>query len=211
MLEIANPFSHSEIQRALNESAVIVKNNFFSSLDWHEEIKKNKRYNEMQSRYPGHQLLLHEADQRKSQKCLRNAIPYPVTFESDTGWFGLLTRDYNNSSLKFGHTDPGYLVLIIYLFECDAHKSEEFGTYFVKHRKMNLKALSSNKSSLQVMQRKLVEFDASKESSWEVWNIVKAKKNRAVLFNGNMFHSLPRRSFGESIVDARLTQNFSSK
>jgi hypothetical protein len=85
---------------------------------------------------------------------------------------------------------------------------ELFGTHFYQHRQMNKKRFISSTPAKDDIFKTFVLEDTFNEEAWEKWQTIAFKKNRLVVFDGHLFHSGPKKSFGQCPLDARVTQLF---
>lgn len=185
------------------ENTFIIFDDFFADLDTHFQIIKKQQYQIFSSRYPGKQLVIDQKHRNVFHQALRNSVNGEIILENDTGWIGSLSGEIS----KFGHVDPGYLILLVYLFDSDTeNESVEFGTHFMEHKKLGIRHLT--KSKRRLLEQQMITFDSHNLDAWKIWKTIPVKRNRAVLFSGDMIHSLPFKGFGDSIESSRLTQNF---
>ena len=95
------------------------------------------------------------------------------------------------------HSDLGYAThaCVVYLNEGDS------GTAFWRHKETGLESINFGDGELL----EKVEKDFESPDAWEQRMIVPTKKNRAVIYRGNLFHSrYPFEAFGTTPEDGRL-------
>ena len=136
----------------------------------------------------------------KLQKTLDFDKEIPVDRQ---GEIRLTTKDDENNYRTFVHCDESFNMLI-YL---SGEEGEQNGTFFYKHKDLRITRTPEDDLTRRKMNM-LLEHDSKVLSKWEVVANVPFKPNRAVLFNGRYFHSVPPRFHGNNLETGRLTQHF---
>ena len=140
--------------------------------------------------------LIKNFENISSKKFLRN--PKNDVF----GAFRLSTKsDKAKTNVHFDSADWSALIYLT------PQNDEKNGTLFFKHKKTGLIGPKSD-SDKNDCSSKIISTDSLNEDAWEELFCVPYKYNRLILFrSGLLFHSAGA-SFGDSMTNGRLTQNF---
>ncbi len=111
------------------------------------------------------------------------------------------TKDHNNTQTSYIHSDPDEIRIVVYLqLPPDTEKQ---GTYFYVHPRNNSRKIPLNLSVKEHFIQQALTADKY-FSEWTCWKEVEPKTNRAVIFDGHLFHSGPL-NFSGSAEFPRVT------
>lgn len=125
-----------------------------------------------------------------------------IKCRKDEGAFRITTAADMATRKSLVHVDTPDLSAIVHL-----SKGEEEGTYFYRHKALNLERVSPE-DNIRLAVRQAIEADTLDLDAWEVLYTVPMKYNRLVIFDGKYFHSGAQRLTGASLAEGRMTQNY---
>ena len=208
-MKINHKISNDILEKVINDNYVHEMDEFLVDFSWHQSVLDKKEYSKIESPYPGNSFLLHQNRRDECHQAIRNIFPVELSLEHDTGWLASIYQEHQKNIKKVTHHDAGYLNLIIYLFHPhDEKHALEQGTTFQMSKKLKLTRMNLKNHKEAFIQSQLFEIDQHKPNSWETWKAVPAKFNKALLYNGSLWHSIPQTTFGHDLNSGRLTQNF---
>jgi hypothetical protein len=179
--------------------------NFYSSLDWlMPYLEKNVGRKNENVNYAG---LVFPAPQPMTdlaiEKVKHLGLPLDVDFVKSQGELRLTVQEDNEKYRYLIHADDSFNILI-YL---SGDKAGNTGTVFYRHRDLGLTRVPDNSKQAAKMSL-LFEHDSRSLERWEVVKEVEFKPNRAIMFDGRFFHSVPSVFYGDGVRGGRVTQNF---
>jgi hypothetical protein len=81
------------------------------------------------------------------------------------------------------------------------------GTFFYRHKELGLEYVGIEDDARPEVIAAL-KRDTLNLAAWEVTQVIPARYNRLVVFDGHHFHSGAQRESGVTLAEGRLTQNF---
>jgi hypothetical protein len=132
-----------------------------------------------------------------------------LEFSKNDGQIRVLRAQDVGKEKTLVHFDPGKLNVLIYLTAPPPGVDPNlFGTHFYSHHQMHKRRfIPSDPRKDEIFKTFAIE-DTFNLDAWEKWRTVDYKKNRLIIFDGHLFHSGPTQSFGEAVLDSRVTQLF---
>lgn len=154
--------------------------------------------------YPGHVMELTTTETAQIYNIFK-----PLFRDNDVTHMGRLrktTATDNGTQNSLIHTDHKTIQILIYLELPPVDLSEQ-GTFFYEHSYLKEKKIPANATSAKVHTYDIL-FSDENFHSWKCWNKIEPRVNRAVIFDGNLFHSGPPHILGDE-SSPRLTLEFS--
>ena len=145
-------------------------------------------YNNPSFIYENHRHFVKDLEKIESKHIDTSIWNQNVSKESN-GYFQYLTKNDN----PIIHTDTSLRSLIVYLSKTPASNS---GITFYKHKSTN-----------QFKEQKNISNDVKNKNAWVSHFDCKNVYNRAIIFDGNMYHA-SQGGFGDSKGNSRLYQTF---
>lgn len=191
----------------IKKPGILVVDNFYPDLDWlqpyldsHMGIKReNVNYGGLVYPPPVEQTSF-------ALNKISSLINHDVT--QDTNKEGDIRLSYGSHEKEyksFVHVDPSFNV-VIYL---SGNQTEAGGTVFYRHKEFGVDTLDQDaKDSTSQKLNLLLHFDTHDLSKWDIVQKIPFKNNRAVLFNGSYFHSIPVEFYGSDTRTGRVSQSF---
>jgi hypothetical protein len=200
------------IEKILNENYIHIIDDFYPDLEWVKQHIKDHPFQVVGNvNYVG-SISSPPANKEITCKRLESLLACKLSFSETDGKVRSMTEPDQKNSKTFIHFDPDRLNIIVYLNDLPNNVSaEEAGTFFYKHKKMRQKKFISLKTLKDDLQKSIAYEDTNVLEAWDEWHNVAYKKNRAIIFNGNLYHSPGKKFFGTNIETSRLTQNFFPK
>lgn len=183
---------------------VTIIDDFYSDLDWlFPHLEASQSIVDHRVKYAG---WVYPAPKDKHEYAidkLKSHLGFTPSGDQDYQGDLKLTLENHKINRSFVHRDDS-INFLIYL---SGKEGDEFGTYFYRHKEFNitsapLKHPNSHKIAA------LTNLDSMNLDRWEVTKVIPFKKNRAVIFNGNYFHSTSPVLYGTDMYTGRITQNF---
>jgi len=125
-----------------------------------------------------------------------------IRYRGKQGAFRITTERDMASRSSLIHLDSSDYSAVIYL-----SKAPTEGTYFYRHKALALERVSLENSHRPDI-KKAIETDTLNLDAWELTQMIQARYNRLLIFDGKYFHSGARRLAGQELREGRLTQNF---
>lgn len=183
---------------------VIIVDDFYPSLDWlfpHLETHELRQTGSVN--YAGMTFPAPEKETAFALKKIEQVLGCPLEVTGLQGDLRVTLKQHAQDYKSFVHADYCYNV-IVYL---SGEENDEGGTAFYRHRDLDMHVMHKSEPRAAQMQV-LLPFDTNDLSRWEFVMRVPFKRNRAVMFNGHYFHSVPPTFYGSSVREGRITQNF---
>ena len=120
----------------------------------------------------------------------------------DEGAFRITTEADMTARTSLVHVDTPDFSAIVHL-----SKGNEEGTYFYRHKALDLDRASQD-DKLGPVVRRAIEADTLNLDAWERLYSIPMKYNRLLIFDGKYFHSGALRLTGANLAEGRMTQNF---
>ncbi len=172
-----------------------------------------KNYGNQQN-YPGHESIKAYYSDGIAQK-FESILTHPITYDPAQYVFGKFRYSIQNDVSKTKiHLDwPVDWTGIVYLSE-DQHNRGGLGIY--RNKETGISRLEKDAhffesfgcENIQQFDAKYVYPHSSDMSKWEQIEEIPTRYNRLVLFQGSSYFHAITEQFGDSIDNARLTQNF---
>ena len=196
-------------QRLCSEDYVHVIDDFYHDLTWLDTHLKDTAFRSIaDANYAGLQSVA-PMTVNATQERIELILGEKLSFLPSDGVIRVQRKMDENQQKTFIHFDLNRINVLIYLSDPPAKENSEiYGTHFYQHLSLKKKRFISLNSSKDDFQRKIVYEDTRDFTAWNKWLTVPFKRNRAVIFDGNFYHSTSLHFFGDGPDNARLTQNF---
>lgn len=108
----------------------------------------------------------------------------------------------NGTQSAYIHADDHTIRLLVYL---KLPETQEFqGTIFYRQKETGRIRKTESTKMKDMMWDNIISSDHYYDRYWEPWAKVEAKENRAVIFDGHLFHSGPTELYGSGGDDCRI-------
>jgi hypothetical protein len=189
---------------------IIVIDDFLSS-DEIEHFTTNVTFRtESDVYYPGRSshfnLIINSFIQKKIEKCLDIKL-------NDTGVARLrVTNEADGVKLKRDvHIDTFNFNAVIYLTDPPLGSDGlVYGTRFFEFKHDKTRQVDRTNFGESEKWSMILELCSTKDEAWSEWKSIPFKKGRAVFFNGELFHAGPKKFFGLTDSDGRITLEYFS-
>lgn len=186
-----------------------IVDNFYPDLDWLCNYFKTKELKPVSGINYSGLAGPPPSKIKKTYKKLEEILDCHLNFSASDGQIRAMREVDMGKEKTFVHFDPNRLNIIIYLTDLPSNVSaNEAGTFFYKHKGMKQKRFISLNSGKDDLQKSIAYEDTNRLSAWEKWLNVPYQKNRAVIFDGNLYHSPGIKFFGTKIGHCRMIQLF---
>jgi len=188
-----------------NNPDIIVLDNFYPDADSIRTHALGLRYGkEADAKYPGVYAETFQNILEPLTPLARRAGVPNAKWDVRQGDFRVATEADTTNRLTTVHSDLVRWSAVIYL----SPERKGAGTFFYRHKATGLKMMPPpNYPKWHELYNSLAA-DTNDLTKWEVVDEVEMKYNRALLFNGWLFHSSTPDLFGDSLETGRLTQHF---
>lgn len=188
----------------MDSSGILILDNFYPDLDWLEvHLSTHLPSRRAQANYPGVTYSAPKSQVEYACEKFNKLIGLKTLPLEINGEVRLVDSADVGTHRTFVHVDF-FLTMLIYL---DGEEGDEWGTVFYRHKEFGCETYPANglmKSKMDLV----LPLDTNSLERWEVVQRVGFKRNRAVIFPGNRFHSMPQAIAGGGIQRPRITQNF---
>lgn len=197
------------LERLRAEDYIHVIDNFYPSLEWlAQHVQTQPFFPVGDVNYSGLNSCL-PANVHETRKSLEQILGKSFHFYPHDGVIRVQRKMDENKEKTFIHTDEHRLNVIIYLSDPPKGEDpEQFGTHFYRHKNLKRKRLVHTGNEKEELQRDIIYEDNRNFAAWDVWLRIPYKKNRCLIFDGNLYHSAGQCFFGTTVEDSRMTQNF---
>jgi hypothetical protein len=198
--------------RLVSDDHVHVIDDFYQDLTWLDSHLKNATFKSItDANYAGLQSVA-PIMVEETQKRFELILGEKLSFLASDGVIRVQRQMDENQQKTFIHFDLNRINALIYLSDPPIKDNPEiYGTHFYQHLGLKKKRFISLNSSKDDFQRKIVYEDTRQFNAWSRWLTVPFKRNRALIFDGNLYHSTSLHFFGDGPENGRLTQNFFPK
>lgn len=184
---------------------ITVIDDFYPSLDWVAPyLTSSSGMKNIEANYAG---LVYPAPKDQTSFALTKiktlGLPEEVEVVEGQGELRLATAEDTNQYKYLIHADHSFNVLV-YL---SGQKAGNTGTVFYQHRDLKLMRVPDDPHQAAKMAI-LFEHDSRYPERWDIVREIEFRPNRAIMFDGRYFHSVPSVFFGKGIEHGRVTQNF---
>ncbi len=196
-------------QRLHLEDYVHVIDDFYDDLSWLDVHLKNERFLSVpDANYSGLQSVA-PAAAKETQDRLEQILGAKLSFKTSDGVIRVQRKIDENVQKTFIHFDLNRFNALIYLSDPPSNETQEmYATHFYEHLALKKRRFISLNSSKDDFQRETAFEDTHNLDAWGKWLSIPFKKNRAVIFDGNLYHSTSLHFFGDTPQNSRVTQNF---
>ena len=185
---------------------IVIIDNFYENPDVVRDLALKAKYIDVtQLNYPGYQSL-HNYASAAVRKKFEKSLGINVVLDPEAHTFGkfrIMLKE-TGSQLKIHLDGNADWTGVLYL---NPDQDCLGGTGFYRHKRTGLDGPTKMQNWKDV-EKKIIEPDTLNSQAWELSSFVGMKFNRLVLFRGNQLFHCHTESFGTSIENSRLTQNF---
>lgn len=196
------------LEKIFSENYIHVIDDFYDDLDWVDEHVKSASFVFVPDvNFPGKNSYISEEANLKIHQRIETLLGTKLEYSPNNGEVRVAVS--GDLSRTYVHIDNHFLILIIYL--CDPPSglsAEESGTSFYIHKLLKDCRFQEKGMGRKLVQTKAILRDTFNLEVWERWLSIPMKKNRALLYDGNLFHSGPAMAWGDSLENGRVTQHF---
>lgn len=200
----------SVVKRILNEDYIHVIDDFYDSYDWlnkHLALAEFKRVEHVN--YPGLTSMPPENYKEIWERVLQ-IFEHEIVMDAFAGQVRLtraIDKDTEKSKI---HIDKNQIIGLVFLSDLppEAKDPKDYGTRFFKHKTLNKNKFLDLGKSRNAIQEFTAGRDTNNFEAWECWKVIPYKKNRAMFFNGNLYHAPTNVFWGKDAKDCRITQHF---
>lgn len=193
-------------RKILEEDYIHVMDDFLPDVSSLLNYKIDKTLGRQQkANYPGHILMMEREMTNFVHEHIRKnfQIDFP---EITYGRFRETVKADNGTQNSLIHFDDHVISLLIYAQLPKANPDSQ-GTWFYERKDNAERRCKPSKSFKEHMIQNMIVSDHHSDR-WNTWKIMTPKVNRALLFDGHLFHSGPPVLEGEGHGDTRIVMEF---
>lgn len=198
------------LEKILTTDYIHVIENFYPDLTWLENhINKAEFSAAGNVNYPGLTSPPPpgiEATFKKITDLLGSTEIQFVHYDGQVRYTRLIDKGTEKTRI---HTDENRIIILVHLSDVPAeYDPAKCGTSFFMHKKLKRKKFVAMDPIRDEFQRVQNIKDTKNPDLWEEWFNVPFKKNQALIYDGNLYHSPPELFYGDDIRNGRITQHF---
>lgn len=193
----------------LAEQKIHIVDDFYSNLDWLDEhLKTAQFFSPEEVNYAG-LTSWPPAISDLGKERINEILGTTMKFDKYDGQIRVVFEKDKGTEKTFVHVDHLRLTVLVYLSDPPPHlTAENTGTHFYQHKQFKNARFRELGSVKNEFQNAICIRDSKDLDKWDRWTSIPLKKNRAIFFDGHLFHSPPERFFGDSLMTGRATQHF---
>lgn len=196
------------LKSLLLEKKVHVIDNFLPDPERYLKLARESDFKtEKNVNYPGVVRHLAGDDLFLLRDLMGSLIPMPRNI-SCAGRFRKTEEKDNGTQGSYIHYDNWTFRILVYLNpRMDDKEIPEWGTRFYQHKKINLYRARTDLNPKDATLQSLISADHY-FNDWDCWLQVPFKFNRALVFDGHLFHSGPLKLEGDQFSNSRVGLEF---
>jgi hypothetical protein len=200
---------NSLLKKLLQENYVHVIDDFYPDLSWLEEYKKNAIFKPIHAVNYAGLTAPPPAGIEKTMERIMDMLGGEIEFSHYDGQIRFTQKaDEGTEKIKI-HNDLNRIIILIYLSEAPAHLDPvDCGTFFYHHKKMKRKRFILTNALANEFQDTILNRDTHDTDKWDNWLTIPFKKNRALIYDGNLYHAPTKLFYGDDVFTGRVTQHF---
>ena len=193
------------------EDEILVIDNFFTDLSWVRDLVKEKTFTAPSMNFfGGSYAMANYPEVINSMSRIENLCGSNYNHLSNSG-FIRSTQKSDRASLKsLVHYDfLADISALVYLTAPPIDTGEgEQGTWFYEHKKLQRRSIPITSEIQKKWAHETILKDCLDLDAWRCWRKVEHVKNRLVMFDSKLFHSISPNFYGQNLEESRLVVNY---
>ncbi len=196
-------------EKLRTEDYVHIIDDFYPDLSWLDHHLNAHLFNPVENvNYTG---LITQApmNTQETMSRIELLLGAKLKFFPQDGFIRAQRKSDEGQEKIFIHCDDHRFTVLIYLSDPpEGEAPEAYGTHFYEHIGLKKKKFIPINPGKDAFQKSTVFDDNRNMRAWNNWLTVPFKKNRCIIYDGNLYHSSGTKFFGATKQDWRMTQNF---